>query len=138
MLADSNKVIELIPQKHPMVMVDGLISSDETTTISKLSIIETNIFCSDGHFQVPGLLENIAQTAALRSGYEAWKNKVIPKIGFLGSIKNVSIMKLPADKDILLTKLTIMNLLTDVLIIKGEIFVENTLMAQGEMNIFLQ
>tara|TARA_Y100000031_G_scaffold151159_1_gene191837 strand:+ start:3658 stop:4074 length:417 start_codon:yes stop_codon:yes gene_type:complete len=138
MLADSKKVANLIPQKQPMIMVDGLISNDETVTVSKLSLSSNNIFCSGGYFQEVGLIENIAQTAALRSGYENMKNQEHPTVGFLGSVKNVVIFKLPKDNDILQTKLTILNRLTNVLIVKGEVFVDNTLVAEGEMNIFLQ
>ncbi len=138
MLADSNQVIDLIPQKQPMVMVDELISNDETVTVSKLNLNKNNIFCSQGYFQAAGLIENIAQTAALRSGYEAMENHVEPTIGYLGSVKNVVIIELPKDNDILHTKLTILNRLTNVLIVKGEVFVDKILIAEGEMNIFLQ
>lgn len=138
MLADSNIVTDLIPQKHPMIMVDGLISNDETVTVSKLSLSSNNIFCSNGYFQEVGLIENIAQTAALKSGYEAMENQEKPTLGFLGSVKNVVIIELPRENDILHTKLTILNRLTNVLIVKGEVFVDKTLMAEGEMNIFLQ
>ena len=44
MLADKEKVLTLIPQKQPMVMVDGLISNNENTTISCLHLTKDNIF----------------------------------------------------------------------------------------------
>ncbi len=138
MLADKNKVIELIPQKYPMVMVDGLISNDDTTTVSKLSITENNIFCCDGYFQEPGLIENIAQTAALRSGYEAMQKQEKSAIGYIGSVKRLEIYKLPKVDDILRTKVTILNRLMNVLIIQGEVTIDKRLLAKGEMNIFLQ
>ena len=138
MLADKDKVIKLIPQKHPMVMVDGLISNDDITSVSKLSITKNNIFCADGYFQEPGLIENIAQTAALRSGYEAMQNREKPVVGFIGSVKRMDIYELPKDDDELRTKVTILNRLMNVLIIKGVVTVDKRLMAEGEMNIFLQ
>ncbi len=138
MLADKNKVIDLIPQKYPMVMVDGLISNDETTTISKLSISNNNIFCSKGFFTEPGLIENIAQTAALRSGYEAMESNEEPTVGFIGSVKKMKIYELPKDNDVIYTKVTILTRLMNVLIIKGEVLLDSKLMAEGEMNIFLQ
>ena len=138
MLVDSNNVIHLIPQKHPMVMVDGLISNDDSATISKLEITEQNIFCRNGYFQEPGLIENIAQTAALRAGYEADQNDEEPAVGYIGSVKRMMIYELPIDNDILSTKITIVNRLMNVLIIKGEVMVGVKLMAEGEMNIFLQ
>lgn len=138
MLANKNKVMELIPQKPPMVMVDGLISNDETVAVSKLNITKNNIFCSNGYFHEPGLIENMAQTAALRSGHEAMENREEPAVGFIGSVKNMTIHELPKDDDELRTKVTILTRLMNVLIIKGEVMVDKKLMAEGEMNIFLQ
>ena len=138
MLADKNEVLDLIPQKDPMVMVDGLISNDETTTISSLSISKDNIFCSDGYFNEPGIIENIAQTAALRSGYEAMESNEEPTVGFIGSVKKMKIYELPKDNDVIHTKITILTRLMNVLIIKGEVLLDSKLMAEGEMNIFLQ
>ena len=138
MLADKKKVIELIPQRYPMVMVDGLIYNDEITTISKLSIFKDNIFCSNGYFNEAGLIENIAQTAALRSGYEAMKSNEEPTVGFIGSVKKMKIYELPKDNDIIHTKVTILTRLMNVLIIKGEVMVNSKIIAEGEMNIFLQ
>ncbi|MBC8321619.1 MAG: 3-hydroxyacyl-ACP dehydratase [Bacteroidetes bacterium] len=137
-IADKNYVLELIPQKHPMVMVDGLINNDKTTTISKLSLSKDNIFCSNGYFQEIGLIENIAQTAALRAGYKVMENEEKPAIGFIGAIKNMIIYKLPNDDDKLQTKITIINQLMKVIIIKGEVMLDNRLIAECEMKIFLQ
>ena len=138
MLVDKNKVLELIPQKPPMVMVDGLISSEETVTISTYSINSRNIFCANGYFQEPGLIENIAQTAALRAGFEAMIKKEKPTVGFIGSVKRLNISKLPKETDTLRTKITILNQLLNVLIIKGEIMLDKKIIVQGEINIFLQ
>lgn len=138
MLTDRYNIVDLIPQKYPMVMVDGLISNNEMVAVSKFSLTENNIFCRNGYFQEPGLIENIAQTAALRSGYEAMENHRDPIVAFIGSVKNMTIYELPKDYDILFTKISIVNRLINVLIIKGEITVGSKLMAEGEMNIFLQ
>ena len=59
----------LIPQKPPFVMVDKLFSVTETTTTTGFTIQADNIFVKDGVFKDPGLVENIAQTAAASAGY---------------------------------------------------------------------
>ncbi len=138
MLANKDKILQLIPQRSPMIMVDRLISSNESTSVSKLSITKDNIFCKDGHFYEPGLIENIAQTAALRSGYEALQSGTKPAIGYIGAVKKMKIYNLPTDEDILNTKITIQTQLLNVLIIKGIIIVGDAVIAEGEMNIFLQ
>lgn len=136
MLVDSDSVLKLIPQKYPMVMVDGLISNNEDSTTSTLYLKKSNIFCSDGYFREPGLIENIAQTAALRSGYESLENNEEPIVGYIGSVKRMNIYKLPKDNDILKTKIIIINRLMNVLIILGKVMVNKEVVAEGEMNIF--
>ena len=63
MLADKKEVLNYIPQREPMVMVDGLLEVDETFAISRLQVTPENIFCQNGHFTEPGLIENMAQTS---------------------------------------------------------------------------
>lgn len=138
MLVEKEKVIQLIPQKYPMAMVDGLIEQTEDSTTSRLILNSSNIFCEDGFFIEAGLVENMAQTAALRSGYEAATKNQKPSLGFIGSLKRMKIYKLPQDTDTLETTITVLNSLMNVLIIKGEVFCKGSLMAKGEMNIFLQ
>jgi len=121
-----------------MVMVDGLVSSDEQSTTSRLELNKDNIFCRDGYFQEPGLIENMAQTAALRAGYEARKNGTEVKKGFIGAVKNFSIFQLPPDDATLQTTITITSKLMNAMVISGRIFCGNTLIAEGEMSIFEQ
>lgn len=138
MLFKKEKVLDLIPQKYPMVMVDGLIKHTPNSTTSRLILNESNIFCKDGFFTEPGLIENIAQTAALRSGYEARLKNEKPAVGFIGALKRIKIHKLPEDSETLETTITILNSLMNVLIIKGEVYCKGQLMAEGEINIFLK
>ena len=138
MLADSKQVFQLIPQGIPMIMVDGLVSSDHAETVSTLTIVDDNIFCCDGVFNEPGIVENIAQTAALRSGYQASVANEKPVIGFIGSVKKLKIYNLPKVNDILITKVTVTTELLNAMIIRGETRVGDKLIAEGDMNIFLQ
>lgn len=138
MLANLKEILELIPQKPPMVMVDGLIQNDEIKTIAQLQLNKSNIFCQSGLFQEAGIIENIAQTAALGTGYAAKISANKPKTGFIGSIKRLTIYELPKDNDILQTTVCVLHELLNAIVIKGEVFVNNKLMAEGEMNIFLQ
>jgi len=138
MLAGKAEVYDMIPQAPPMAMVDGLISSDERLTVSQLSVNCQNIFCKDGFFHEPGLIENIAQTAALRAGYIARQNNEEVIKGYIGSVKKLKIYALPKDTDTLQTKITVQHELLNASVIKGEIFVNDKMMAEGEMTIFKQ
>jgi len=138
MLADKNLVSKLIPQDHPIIMVDELISSTDSKTVSSTTIREDNIFCVDGFFREAGLVENIAQTAALRSGYEGYINNQKPTVGYIGSVKKLKIFDLPAVNDKIITEIRIVSELMNALIIEGEIRVGDRIIATGNLNIFLQ
>ena len=59
----------LIPQRHPIVLVDRLLDSDVEKSVSDFLIREDCVFVEDGRMVSAGLMENIAQTCALRIGY---------------------------------------------------------------------
>ena len=136
MLVDKAEIQHYIPQRQPMIMVDILLANNDTRTISKFKIIEENIFCSDGYFTEPGLIENMAQTAALQSGYEAKQNKEKVKIGFIGAVKNLKIHQLPEVSSSIETTITITNNFGNIILVKGEVVSEGKLMAESEMSIF--
>lgn len=138
MLLGKEDVESIIPQKSPMAMVDGLLEQREDLTISQLKILKENIFCENGFFTEAGLIENIAQTAALRNSYETKLENKESKIGYIGSLKRIKIYHLPKINSIIKTKITVLNNLMNVSIVKGEVFCDDELMAEGEMNIFLQ
>ena len=129
---------DLIPQKAPMVMVDGIIESSEKRFTSSLQLSAENIFCKDGYFSEAGLIENIAQTAALKAGYEARMANEKVKVGFIGVVKNCKIHQLPKDNEHLHTTIEVMNKLWNVLIVRGEVFAGDHLMAEAELSIFTQ
>lgn len=141
-LLEGKAISLLIPQKPPIEMVDKLWFNDDTTTISGFTFRDENIFCENGYLKEPGLIENIAQTAALRVGYMVSQQtgdgeKSAPPIGYIGAIKNLHIVKLPKSGSDLLTTITIENVVFDVTIIKGVISQHDEVIAECEMKIFL-
>lgn len=136
-------VSALIPQKPPIEMVDKLWFNDETTTISGFTIKVDNIFCENGEFREPGIVENIAQTAALRVGYmvsllEKNGEKVNPPVGYIGAIKRLNIHQLPKVGAELKTEVIIQQIIFDVTLITGRSTVNGEPVADCEMKIFLK
>lgn len=139
-LVTKEYLLEFIPQRPPMVMVDNLISSEEATLTAHTSFfIETkNIFCEEGQFKEPGLVENIAQSCALRAGYFFHsKNEKVP-LGFIGAIKNLQIYSYPKANTEILTEIKVVNEIFDVTLVTGKIFSEGKIVAECEMKIFLK
>ena len=142
-IIEGSAVSALIPEKPPIEMVDKLWYNDDTTTISGFTVSSTNIFCEDGLFREPGIVENIAQTAALRVGYivsQMEKNgeKVDPPVGYIGAIKKLIIHQLPKVGSELRTEVRIEHVVFDVTLISGKTTLNGELVAECEMKIFLK
>lgn len=118
-------------------MVDRLIRYDEDVTLSSFLIREDNIFVENGWFLEPGLMENIAQTAAARAGYIAQRENKPVQVGYIGAVKNLVIHSLPFVNDELLTEIRVEHQIFDVTIIKGKITCKDVLLAACEMKIFI-
>jgi len=127
----------LIPQKPPFVMVDKLIGFSETTTTTAFGIRADNIFVENGVFKEPGLVENIAQTAAARAGYVSRTENKPVLVGYIGAVNNLQIFSLPKTGDELITEITIENQIFDVTLISGKTTCNGQLIAQCKMKIFI-
>ncbi|MEO5682585.1 MAG: 3-hydroxyacyl-ACP dehydratase [Chitinophagaceae bacterium] len=138
MIVLKENIESLIPQRYPFVMIDELSYSDGNHTRTRLQVRADNIFVENGLLTAPGLLENIAQTAAARAGYEAKKDKSPVRVGYIGAVKNFEVLDLPSVDDIIETSIVIGNQVFDVSVIKGSISCNNRVIATCEMKIFIK
>ena len=126
-----------IPQKPPMVMIDRLIAIEGKRTVTSFLIRNDNVFCDEGFFREPGLIENMAQTAAAGVGHEASLAHKPPPAGFIGGIKNLVIHSLPASGQELQTEIVVEHEVMNATVAVGKIFIGDSLIASCEMKIFL-
>ncbi len=140
-LAEGEEILELIPQRYPMVMIDRLHQCDEMHTVTSLTIRNGNIFTRDNHFMEPGLIESMAQTAAVRTGWllkmkNGGKNKNVP-VGVIGSIKNFKLFFYPETGSEILTTITINHEVMNATVAHGEVTVNDRKAAECELQIFI-
>lgn len=133
-----DKILTLIPQKPPVVMLDKLFFSDRKRTITGLKIKKENIFCSNNFFREPGIIETIAQTAALRVGYICEQENTPIPLGFIGAVKNLLIYDLPKVDDDIITEINVEQEVFDITLVTGSVKVGDRLIAECEMKIFLK
>lgn len=137
MMLPVENIIPLIPQKPPFVMVGKLLFTDEVSTRSSFIIEPDNVFVKDNVFQEAGLMENIAQTAALRAGYVAQSENKPVALGYIGAVSNFEILDLPKTGDEIETEIRVENQIFDVTILSGKVWHQGTLLAQCEMKLFI-
>ena len=132
-------ILDLIPQRPPMVMVDEIIEVSENKIMSRFTILPGNVLCESSFFSESGLIENIAQTAAAQLGCSLLDNQnSTPPIGFIGALKNLSIHSLPKENSTIETEVIILHRIMDASVIEGKVFQDAILIAECEMKIFLK
>jgi 3-hydroxymyristoyl/3-hydroxydecanoyl-(acyl carrier protein) dehydratase len=145
-LISKENIQKFVPQYPPFLMVDTLESYEEKKAISSFTILDSNILLEDGFFTEAGMLENIAQTCALHSGYSFLSNisennssehdKKAP-VGFIGAIKDFSFTQKISVGDTIFTHIVIEHTIGVASVVKGSIFLSDQQIASCEMKIFL-
>jgi predicted hotdog family 3-hydroxylacyl-ACP dehydratase len=136
MLATRDDITKYIPQRHPIIMVHELVEADDDHAVTQLYIEPDNVFVSNEYFAEPGLVENIAQTAAMHVGYQcALKNIPIP-IGYIAAVKDLKIRALPKQNTQITTSVKVTNKVLDVTVVEGRVEQAGNLLCSCEMRIF--
>lgn len=134
----AEQILRYIPQRPPIVMIDKLWSSDEHGTETGLLIRPGLLFVENGRFTEPGLMENIAQTGAIRAGYyHISRNEPVP-LGFIGDFKNLQFHQLPEVGQEITTRVQLKQEVLGISVFEGKVFCEKQLLVSCEMKIFIQ
>lgn len=137
-ITDAALIKNLLPHREPMLMVDGLYYFDGIKCVAQLTILESNIFVENNSFSETGLIEHMAQSAALMTGYK-YENQNLPvKEGFIASIKNLKINNLLHVNDIISTEVKItyeIANMTNVTLVSKR---KNKIFATAEMTLVLK
>ena len=137
MIANQDSVKDLIPQKAPFVMVHELVAYTKETLQAKFTVNNKNIFVYNNHFQESGIIEHMAQSVALHTGYQYFlMNKPAPT-GYLGSIKNIVITRLPKLNEVLDTTVAILQEFMGITLVEIEVKINDELIAKGQMKTVL-
>ena len=110
---------ELLPQRPPFVMIDRLVSSDAVFSVTELEIRPDKVFVENGRLFAAGVVENIAQTCAARIGYINLNSGENVKIGVIGSISNLEIMRTPKVGEHLTTTIELLEEVFQVTLVKA-------------------
>jgi 3-hydroxyacyl-[acyl-carrier-protein] dehydratase len=115
----------LLPQKHPFVMLSHLIEVSEAKIVTGFQIPLDNIFNDKGFFCESGLIENIAQTVALYTSYNDYLNNKKSPIGYIGAINNIQIDNLPPIGAFIQTEVHVITEFMGVTMVQGKILFNN-------------
>lgn len=132
-------VLTLLPQRPPFVMIDRLIHFDEVVTTTQLEVRPDNLFMeADGLLNNCALVENIAQTCAARMGYinqYIYKERV--RLGFIGSIKNLQVLRPAREGEVLTTSIEVVQEVLQLTLVNATVKVGDETIMTAEMKIAL-
>jgi 3-hydroxyacyl-[acyl-carrier-protein] dehydratase len=136
-ILDRDFVGNLIPQKYPFVMVDKVLAFGENFITSGFTVEESNIFTVNSTFQEAGLIEHMAQSVALYTGYQFFLKKEPAPTGYIGSIKSIEIFELPKLNDNLVTKVIVLQEFAGITLVDISVLLNEVEIARGQMKTVL-
>lgn len=136
-ILDKAFVENLIPQKFPFVMVDKLLFFAENEITAGLTVPEANIFVKEGVFQEAGLIEHMAQSVALYTGYQFFLKQEPAPTGYIGSIKTIELFQLPKLGEQIETTVNVLHEFMGVTLVDISSKINNVEIARGQMKTVL-
>ena len=128
---------ELIPQRPPILLVDGLESVEGDTAVSTLTVRADNCFTDeDGLLAEAGVVEHIAQSASALAGLKAVEaGATAPPVGYIGEVKKFSLHRLPRVGETLHTTVSFGTEVGGVTLLSAETRIGEEVIATTQMKI---
>lgn len=136
MLATKENIARYIPQRHPVILIHDLVEAGDNHAVTRLTVEAENVFVDKGYLLEPGLVENIAQTAAAQLGYQCFIKNIPVPIGYIAAVRNLKIFALPRINEVITTSVTIRNKVLDVTLAEGKSEINGQVYCSCEMRIF--
>lgn len=130
----------LIPQREPFIMVDEFEERDGNSAATALSVCPDNYFVlPDGTLAETGLIEHLAQSCSALVGAQALSKAIEqPPVGLIGEVKHFECHRRPRIGERLKTTVTFGFTLGNVTMATGQTFVDEELIADIHLKIFIQ
>lgn len=131
-----------------MLMVDEIVAINSEFVETFFTIKEDNIFVYNGFFVEAGLIENAAQTCSsiVAKGFYVDENnedrEEVNVIGFISALKSLKVYSLARIGETIKNRAKLVStFVTDdytLCTMKCETFIEEKLILEGEINLFIQ
>lgn len=101
-------VSQLLPQQPPFVMVERITAFSRDTTVTETTLSADCLFVDNGQISTEGMIENVAQTCAVRIGYIGKYIEHRPlAVGVVGAVSRLQVFGFPRVGDVLTTTVTV-------------------------------
>jgi len=137
---------QYLPHRQPMLFVDSITWIEKTYVEAIFTIQPNQLFIQNDFFTEFGMLENMAQVCSTIIGQNYFINfSDLHKgdvIGFISTIKNAEILRLPKVNETILTQAKLLEVFDydefTMSLMKAEIKINEEVYATATMNLMLQ
>ncbi|MBK6540550.1 MAG: 3-hydroxyacyl-ACP dehydratase [Flavobacteriales bacterium] len=137
-LLQGDDILTYLPHRPPIVLVDQLMEAEADRTVTCLTVAANNPFVEDGLLLEGGLIEHVAQSSAVGSGYAgARSGERDPRVGFIGAVTRLRIERHPVLGEQLETEVITSLRMENVQVIHGTVRCHGDVLAEMEMKVFL-
>ena len=102
-----------IPQRPPFVFIDTVVEVSDTHAVTQFTIPADSPLVENGRLSLAGLMENAAQTCAVRAGYSGGN-----RIGFIGAVKQMETTRFPQTGETLTTEVRLLQEVLNISLIE--------------------
>lgn len=129
-------VLTLLPHRSPFVMVGRMEHFDMQSCTSSFIISADNAMVWHGALSETGMLENVAQTCALRIGYlnrYIYSREVRP--GYIGAIDRVAVHSLPRVGERIETKVEVLAELSGYIMVHASVGTDDRVLLEADVRL---
>lgn len=137
-ITDLEDIKTLLPHREPIILVDSLLEFSDGEATVGFTILKDNIFVNNNEFSETGLIEHMAQAAALYIGFKNYSKLNSAKEGFIAFIKKLNIEKLPKVDQVITTNVSIIHEIMHMSTVKLSTFNNGIEIASAQMNTILK
>ena len=131
-LITGEEILEYIPQRPPVVMVDTFYGIDER------GCARSGLLVADGVLDECGIVEHIAQSAALRAGYMNRTMGRRVQLGYIGAVNDLKVHFLPPVGSRLVTQNMVEQTVMNVTLLSARTECDGKPVAECRMKIYLE
>ena len=123
----------------PIVMADAFYGiGEDGCARSGLTVCEDNIFVEEGALSECGLIEHIAQSAALRAGYMDRSRGEKVRLGYIGAVNDLKVHALPPVGSRLVTTIAVEQAVMNVTLLSARTECGGKPVAECRMKIYME
>lgn len=138
-LIGAEEIPKYIPQRPPIVLVDKLYDIDPAGCARcGLTVREENIFVEEGALGECGVIEHMAQSAALRAGYMSRSRGEKVQLGYIGAVNDLKIHALPPVGGRLVTSIVVEQSVMNVTLLRARTECGGEPVAECLMKIYME